>query len=98
MNKGDSAATLTLKEFYDVAILFAQSIPHPKPVTIKLFYTSSDPSSAKGDGSDKKGGKGKGAESGRDTWDNRYATLDGTRDGLCLRTPLYQRVLRQKTL
>ncbi len=59
MNKGDSSTTLTLKEFYDVAILFAQSIPHPKPVAIKLFYTSSDPSSAKGDGSDKKGGTGK---------------------------------------
>ena len=40
--KGDSSATLTLKEYYDVAILFAQSIPHPKTVAIKLFYTPSD--------------------------------------------------------
>ena len=40
----DSSATLTLKEYYDVAIQFAQSIPHPKAVGIKLFYmyTSSE--------------------------------------------------------
>ena len=48
ITKGDNAATLTLKEFYEVAILFAQSIPHPKSVAIKLFYTSSDSSSTKG--------------------------------------------------
>ena len=89
MQKGDSAATLTLKEFYDVAIMFAQSIPHPKPVAIKLFYTSSDLSSAKGDGSDKKGGKGKGdknkatdnTNSGRGT---KVNTLDGTPNSVCL--------------
>jgi hypothetical protein len=89
MHKEDSAATLTLKEFYDVAILFAQSIPHPKPVAIKLFYTSSDLSSAKGDGSDKKGGKGKGdkskatdnTNSGRGT---KVNTLDGTPNSVCL--------------
>ena len=31
MNTVDSSATLTLQEYYDVAILFAQAIPHLKP-------------------------------------------------------------------
>jgi len=89
ITKGDNAATLTLKEFYEVTILFAQSIPHPKSVAIKLFYTSSDSSSTKGAGSDKKGGKGKGdrgkdndnAKSGRGT---KVNTLDGTPNYVCL--------------
>ena len=38
----DSSMTLTLKEYYGVAIKFAQSIPHQKSVGIKLFYTSSE--------------------------------------------------------
>ena len=45
---GDSSATLTLTEYYDVAIQFAQSIPHPKAVAIKLFYSSSNQSSERG--------------------------------------------------
>ena len=62
---GDSSTTLTLKEYYDVAILFAQSIPHPKTVAIKLFYTSSDQTSDRGDGPEKKGGKGAKGGKGR---------------------------------
>ena len=90
---GDSSATLTLKEYYDVAILFAQSIPHPKTVAIKLFYTSSDQTSDRGDGPEKKGGKGakggKGRPAGLEQEDNsgkvkKINTLDGTQTSVCL--------------
>ena len=89
VNKGDSSATLTLKEYYDVAILFAQSIPHPKTVALKLFYTASDQSSDRGDGPEKKGGKGKGDRGIANNNDNsgrgkEVNTLDGTPTSVCL--------------
>ena len=89
MTKVDSSATLTLQEYYDVAIQFAQAIPHPKPVALKLFYTSSDQPSDRGDGPDKQGGKGGKGGKGKGPEDNsgrvkRLNTLDGTPTSGCL--------------
>ena len=56
---GDNSATLTLTEYYEVAIQYAQLIPHPKAVDIKLFYTSSEHQADQGNGTgNAKGGKG----------------------------------------
>ena len=90
---GDSSATLTLKEYYDVAIQFAQSIPHPKAVAIKLFYTSSEHQAEQGNrtgnakgGKGSKGGNGKSGNGngGRGQYASRPNTLDGTMNTLCL--------------
>jgi hypothetical protein len=85
----DSSVTLTLKEYYDVAIKFAQSIPHQNSVGIKLFYTSSEQQAEQGNGTgNSKGGKGSkggngngGRTGGRGS---RPPTLDGTMNTLCL--------------
>ena len=84
--------TLTLKEYYDVAIKFAQSIPHQKSVGIKLFYTSSEQQAEQGNGTgNAKGGKGSkggngngGRTGGRGQYGSRPPTLDGTMNTLCL--------------